>query len=181
MLTWWCVFCIFIFKQAGFTTGICVILLMGLLTLYCCYRVVKSRAMICKNLPQWLRWVSISTSCRGRSLTCTLHACEPFCAWRVASLLPSLGDPAGAARNCRGWAFLSERTHSGVHVLGRITSKVSFSKIRSLQELNREVYDSCSVNGDLFRPIPTKGPKCWNLLKAEILTRNIWKYEQCVL
>ncbi|KAM5264700.1 neutral amino acid transporter 9 isoform 3-T3 [Ctenodactylus gundi] len=34
-------------KQAGFTTGMCVILMMGLLTLYCCYRVVKSRAMIC--------------------------------------------------------------------------------------------------------------------------------------
>lgn len=33
-------------KQAGFTTGMCVIMLMGLLTLYCCYRVVKSRAMI---------------------------------------------------------------------------------------------------------------------------------------
>ncbi|XP_060047032.1 neutral amino acid transporter 9 isoform X4 [Erinaceus europaeus] len=33
-------------KQAGFTTGICIILLMGLLTLYCCYRVVKSRSMI---------------------------------------------------------------------------------------------------------------------------------------
>ncbi|XP_004608492.2 neutral amino acid transporter 9 isoform X1 [Sorex araneus] len=33
-------------KQAGFTTGICVIMLMGLLTLYCCYRVVKSRCMI---------------------------------------------------------------------------------------------------------------------------------------
>ncbi|XP_049624106.1 sodium-coupled neutral amino acid transporter 9 [Suncus etruscus] len=33
-------------KQAGFTTGICVILLMGLLTLYCCYRVLKSRCMI---------------------------------------------------------------------------------------------------------------------------------------
>ncbi|XP_010625187.1 sodium-coupled neutral amino acid transporter 9 isoform X3 [Fukomys damarensis] len=33
-------------KQAGFTTGICVITLMGLLTLYCCYRVVKSRSMI---------------------------------------------------------------------------------------------------------------------------------------
>ncbi|KAM7148574.1 neutral amino acid transporter 9 isoform 2-T5 [Molossus nigricans] len=33
-------------KQAGFTTGICVIVLMGLLTLYCCYRVVKSRTMI---------------------------------------------------------------------------------------------------------------------------------------
>ncbi|XP_045421614.1 sodium-coupled neutral amino acid transporter 9 isoform X1 [Lemur catta] len=33
-------------KQAGFTTGICVIILMGLLTLYCCYRVVKSRTMI---------------------------------------------------------------------------------------------------------------------------------------
>uniref|UniRef100_A0A7N5KNU4 Neutral amino acid transporter 9 n=1 Tax=Ailuropoda melanoleuca TaxID=9646 RepID=A0A7N5KNU4_AILME len=33
-------------KQAGFTTGICVIMLMGILTLYCCYRVVKSRAMI---------------------------------------------------------------------------------------------------------------------------------------
>ncbi|XP_006149051.1 sodium-coupled neutral amino acid transporter 9 isoform X1 [Tupaia chinensis] len=33
-------------KQAGFTTGICVIMLMGLLTLYCCYRVVKSRTMI---------------------------------------------------------------------------------------------------------------------------------------
>ncbi|CAO2592593.1 Sodium-coupled neutral amino acid transporter 9 [Lemmus lemmus] len=34
-------------KQAGFTTGMCVIVLMGLLTLYCCYRVVKSRSMIC--------------------------------------------------------------------------------------------------------------------------------------
>ncbi|XP_007486384.2 neutral amino acid transporter 9 isoform X1 [Monodelphis domestica] len=33
-------------KQAGFTTGICVIILMGLLTLYCCCRVVKSRTMI---------------------------------------------------------------------------------------------------------------------------------------
>lgn len=33
-------------KQAGFTTGMCVIVLMGLLTLYCCYRVVKSRSMI---------------------------------------------------------------------------------------------------------------------------------------
>ncbi|XP_023590745.1 neutral amino acid transporter 9 isoform X1 [Trichechus manatus latirostris] len=33
-------------KQAGFTTGMCVIVLMGLLTLYCCYRVVKSRTMI---------------------------------------------------------------------------------------------------------------------------------------
>nr|XP_048298981.1 sodium-coupled neutral amino acid transporter 9 isoform X2 [Myodes glareolus]XP_048298982.1 sodium-coupled neutral amino acid transporter 9 isoform X2 [Myodes glareolus] len=34
-------------KQAGFTTGMCIIVLMGLLTLYCCYRVVKSRSMIC--------------------------------------------------------------------------------------------------------------------------------------
>ncbi|XP_023444790.2 neutral amino acid transporter 9 [Dasypus novemcinctus] len=33
-------------KQAGFTTGMCVIMFMGLLTLYCCYRVVKSRTMI---------------------------------------------------------------------------------------------------------------------------------------
>ncbi|XP_045427508.1 sodium-coupled neutral amino acid transporter 9 isoform X2 [Pipistrellus kuhlii] len=33
-------------KQAGFTTGVCIILLMGLLTLYCCYRVVRSRATI---------------------------------------------------------------------------------------------------------------------------------------
>ncbi|XP_034296775.1 neutral amino acid transporter 9 isoform X2 [Pantherophis guttatus] len=33
-------------KQAGFTTGICIIPLMGILTLYCCYRVVKSRSMI---------------------------------------------------------------------------------------------------------------------------------------
>ncbi|XP_030422327.1 sodium-coupled neutral amino acid transporter 9 isoform X2 [Gopherus evgoodei] len=33
-------------KQAGFTTGLCLILLMGSLTLYCCYRVVKSRTMI---------------------------------------------------------------------------------------------------------------------------------------
>ncbi|XP_069912815.1 neutral amino acid transporter 9 isoform X4 [Oryctolagus cuniculus] len=33
-------------KQAGFTTGMCVIMLMGVLTLYCCYRVVKSRTMI---------------------------------------------------------------------------------------------------------------------------------------
>ncbi|XP_040584897.1 sodium-coupled neutral amino acid transporter 9 isoform X1 [Mesocricetus auratus] len=36
-------------KQAGFTTGMCVIVLMGLLTLYCCYRVVKSRSMICTS------------------------------------------------------------------------------------------------------------------------------------
>uniref|UniRef100_A0A8D0GQ98 Neutral amino acid transporter 9 n=1 Tax=Sphenodon punctatus TaxID=8508 RepID=A0A8D0GQ98_SPHPU len=33
-------------KQAGFTTGIVIILLMGILTLYCCYRVLKSRTMI---------------------------------------------------------------------------------------------------------------------------------------
>ncbi|OCT98715.1 sodium-coupled neutral amino acid transporter 9-like [Xenopus laevis] len=33
-------------KQAGFTTGVCVLILMGLLTLYCCYRVVKSRGTI---------------------------------------------------------------------------------------------------------------------------------------
>ncbi|XP_075397161.1 neutral amino acid transporter 9 isoform X2 [Tenrec ecaudatus] len=33
-------------KQAGFTTGMCVIVLMGILTLYCCYRVVRSRSMI---------------------------------------------------------------------------------------------------------------------------------------
>ncbi|XP_039211574.1 sodium-coupled neutral amino acid transporter 9 isoform X2 [Crotalus tigris] len=33
-------------KQAGFTTGICIIPLMGILTLYCCYRVLKSRSMI---------------------------------------------------------------------------------------------------------------------------------------
>ncbi|XP_010225016.1 PREDICTED: putative sodium-coupled neutral amino acid transporter 9 isoform X2 [Tinamus guttatus] len=33
-------------KQAGFTSGIILILLMGVLTLYCCYRVVKSRKMI---------------------------------------------------------------------------------------------------------------------------------------
>ncbi|XP_077792503.1 neutral amino acid transporter 9 isoform X2 [Podarcis muralis] len=33
-------------KQAGFTSGIVIILLMGVLTLYCCYRVVKSRTMI---------------------------------------------------------------------------------------------------------------------------------------
>ncbi|XP_051039026.1 sodium-coupled neutral amino acid transporter 9 isoform X2 [Phodopus roborovskii] len=36
-------------KQAGFTTGMCVIVLMGLLTLYCCYRVVKSRSKICSS------------------------------------------------------------------------------------------------------------------------------------
>lgn len=36
------------FKQAGFTAGISIILLMGILTLYCCYRVVKSRTMIRK-------------------------------------------------------------------------------------------------------------------------------------
>ncbi|XP_059132054.1 neutral amino acid transporter 9 isoform X3 [Peromyscus eremicus] len=36
-------------KQAGFTTGMCVIVLMGLLTLYCCYRVVKSRSLICTS------------------------------------------------------------------------------------------------------------------------------------
>ncbi|XP_053304023.1 sodium-coupled neutral amino acid transporter 9 [Spea bombifrons] len=33
-------------KQAGFTTGVCLLFLMGLLTLYCCYRVVKSRGAI---------------------------------------------------------------------------------------------------------------------------------------
>ncbi|KAG8545559.1 hypothetical protein GDO81_020664, partial [Engystomops pustulosus] len=33
-------------KQAGFTTGVIVILLMGILTLYCCYRVMKSRGAI---------------------------------------------------------------------------------------------------------------------------------------
>ncbi|XP_056180659.1 neutral amino acid transporter 9 isoform X1 [Falco biarmicus] len=33
-------------KQAGFTSGIILILLMGILTLYCCYRVVESRKMI---------------------------------------------------------------------------------------------------------------------------------------
>ncbi|OCU02513.1 hypothetical protein XELAEV_180082744mg, partial [Xenopus laevis] len=31
---------------AGFTTGVCVLFLMGILTLYCCYRVVKSRGTI---------------------------------------------------------------------------------------------------------------------------------------
>lgn len=36
-------------KQAGFTSGIILILLMGILTLYCCYRVVKSRKMIRKK------------------------------------------------------------------------------------------------------------------------------------
>lgn len=36
-------------KQAGFTTGMCIIVLMGLLTLYCCYRVVKSRSLICTS------------------------------------------------------------------------------------------------------------------------------------
>ncbi|KAM9329942.1 neutral amino acid transporter 9 [Gastrophryne carolinensis] len=33
-------------KQAGFTTGVGILFLMGLLTLYCCYRVVKSRGTI---------------------------------------------------------------------------------------------------------------------------------------
>ncbi|XP_033020067.1 sodium-coupled neutral amino acid transporter 9 isoform X1 [Lacerta agilis] len=33
-------------KQAGFTSGIVIILLMGVLTLYCCYRVLKSRTTI---------------------------------------------------------------------------------------------------------------------------------------
>ncbi|MBN3310858.1 S38A9 protein, partial [Amia calva] len=33
-------------KQAGFTFGILIIVSMGLLTLYCCYRVLKSRAAI---------------------------------------------------------------------------------------------------------------------------------------
>lgn len=37
------------FKQAGFTSGIILILLMGILTLYCCYRVVKSRKTIRKR------------------------------------------------------------------------------------------------------------------------------------
>ncbi|XP_036062938.1 sodium-coupled neutral amino acid transporter 9 isoform X2 [Onychomys torridus] len=36
-------------KQAGFTTGMCATVLMGLLTLYCCYRVVKSRSLICTS------------------------------------------------------------------------------------------------------------------------------------
>ena len=40
------VFRVPVLTQAGFTTGVCVIVLMGLLTLYCCYRVVESRAMI---------------------------------------------------------------------------------------------------------------------------------------
>lgn len=35
-------------KQAGFTSGVILIVLMGILTLYCCYRVVKSRKMIRK-------------------------------------------------------------------------------------------------------------------------------------
>ncbi|XP_030048991.1 neutral amino acid transporter 9 isoform X1 [Microcaecilia unicolor] len=33
-------------KQAGFTTGVCIIFLMGVLTLYCCYRVLKSQCTI---------------------------------------------------------------------------------------------------------------------------------------
>ncbi|XP_029432995.1 sodium-coupled neutral amino acid transporter 9 isoform X2 [Rhinatrema bivittatum] len=33
-------------KQAGFTTGVCILILMGVLTLYCCYRILKSRAII---------------------------------------------------------------------------------------------------------------------------------------
>nr|XP_033787105.1 sodium-coupled neutral amino acid transporter 9 isoform X2 [Geotrypetes seraphini] len=33
-------------KQAGFTTGVCIIFLMGVLTLYCCYRVLKSQSTI---------------------------------------------------------------------------------------------------------------------------------------
>ncbi|KAM4809025.1 neutral amino acid transporter 9 [Rhinophrynus dorsalis] len=33
-------------KQAGFTTGVIILVVMGLLTLYCCYRVVKSRGAI---------------------------------------------------------------------------------------------------------------------------------------
>ncbi|XP_063310110.1 neutral amino acid transporter 9 [Pelobates fuscus] len=33
-------------KQAGFTSGVCILLLMGLITLYCCYRIVKSRGEI---------------------------------------------------------------------------------------------------------------------------------------
>ncbi|XP_068127837.1 neutral amino acid transporter 9 [Hyperolius riggenbachi] len=33
-------------KQAGFTTGVVILILMGVLTLYCCYRVVKSRETI---------------------------------------------------------------------------------------------------------------------------------------
>ncbi|XP_053557260.1 sodium-coupled neutral amino acid transporter 9 isoform X2 [Bombina bombina] len=33
-------------KQAGFTTGVCILFLMGALTLYCCYRVLKSRETI---------------------------------------------------------------------------------------------------------------------------------------
>lgn len=33
-------------KQAGFTSGVVLIFLMGLLTLYCCYRVLKSRGTI---------------------------------------------------------------------------------------------------------------------------------------
>lgn len=33
-------------KQAGFTTGVCILFVMALLTLYCCYRVLKSRVSI---------------------------------------------------------------------------------------------------------------------------------------
>uniref|UniRef100_A0A8D2B2L7 Neutral amino acid transporter 9 n=1 Tax=Sciurus vulgaris TaxID=55149 RepID=A0A8D2B2L7_SCIVU len=40
-------------KQAGFTTGMCVIILMGLLTLYCCYRVVKSRTICSLDTTTW--------------------------------------------------------------------------------------------------------------------------------
>ncbi|RLW05180.1 hypothetical protein DV515_00005390 [Chloebia gouldiae] len=41
-------------NKTGFTSGIILILLMGILTLYCCYRVVKSRQMI--PLTDTLNW-----------------------------------------------------------------------------------------------------------------------------
>ncbi|XP_077099496.1 neutral amino acid transporter 9 [Siphateles boraxobius] len=41
-------------KQAGFTLGIIIIVLMGLLTLYCCYRVLKSTKSIpCMDTSDW--------------------------------------------------------------------------------------------------------------------------------
>lgn len=68
----------FIFQKAGFTTGMCVIVLMGLLTLYCCYRVVKSRTLICKweSIVAWTN----QPSYWGRTPVYILRVCQlsPF-------------------------------------------------------------------------------------------------------
>lgn len=44
----------FVDLQAGFTLGIIIIILMGLITLYCCYRVLKSPKSIRKPALLWI-------------------------------------------------------------------------------------------------------------------------------